>query len=154
VTGDFTPSGLTDDVSGLAPSQVASIAQWRQFYLERYKLAGVLQGRYYDSGGEATPELRAVEQVLEVAAEEEKRRKAEEKQYPACNSRWSQAEGGEVRAGGHRFFFSIVSPYLLGVSIQSIWDLSVVQSSRFSPRFCFPYSFALFAEPTSRILFL
>lgn len=97
VTGDFSPAGLTDDVSGLAPSQVAGVAQWRQFYLERYKQVGVLHGRYFDGRGEATAALHDVEEALEEAAHEEARKKEEEKQHPACNSRWSQAEGGEVR---------------------------------------------------------
>ncbi|GAQ85811.1 hypothetical protein KFL_002550180 [Klebsormidium nitens] len=108
VTGDFSPAGLTDDVSGLAPSQVAGVAQWRQFYVERYKQVGVLAGRYYDDRGEATAALRSVEAALEEAAHEDARRKEEEKQYPACNSRWSQAAGGEVWCdkGFPRQFFS------------------------------------------------
>jgi hypothetical protein len=40
-TGDFTPTGLTDDVSGLEPTQCAAIANWVSFYEKENKVSTV-----------------------------------------------------------------------------------------------------------------
>jgi hypothetical protein len=38
-TGDFTPAGLTDDVSDLEPTQCAAIANWVSFYEKDNKVS-------------------------------------------------------------------------------------------------------------------
>jgi len=42
VTGDFTDSGLTDDVSGLSRGQWLSLLQWFQFYDRQYIYVGMM----------------------------------------------------------------------------------------------------------------
>lgn len=54
VTGDFSPEGLVDDVTGLSEQDLLSILDWIKFYEKDYKLVGVLQGTYYDSQGKLT----------------------------------------------------------------------------------------------------
>eukprot|EP00953_Heterococcus_sp_UTEX-ZZ885_P002138 1667-Heterococcus_DN1.PRE.4 len=67
-TGDFTPAGLTDDVSDLESTQCAAIANWVSFYEKDNKRAAVEQAHS----------------------------NAQQKLYPTCSSRWAQGEGGQV----------------------------------------------------------
>ncbi|PNF29693.1 hypothetical protein B7P43_G13060 [Cryptotermes secundus] len=55
ITGDFTESGLTDDVIGLTPQELHSLHEWAQFYRREYKYLGKVIGRYYDTEGQPTP---------------------------------------------------------------------------------------------------
>lgn len=41
VTGDFTESGLTDDVSSLSPLQVMALYDWLAFYQRDYTRVGM-----------------------------------------------------------------------------------------------------------------
>ena len=41
VTGDFTESGLTDDVSSLSPLQVVALYDWLAFYQRDYQAVGM-----------------------------------------------------------------------------------------------------------------
>lgn len=41
ITGDFTESGLTDDVSSLSPLQVVALFDWLLFYQRTYQTVGV-----------------------------------------------------------------------------------------------------------------
>lgn len=41
VTGDFTESGQTDDVSSLSPSQVMALYDWLAFYQKEYQAVGM-----------------------------------------------------------------------------------------------------------------
>ncbi|KAK3509523.1 hypothetical protein QTP70_035172, partial [Hemibagrus guttatus] len=107
VTGDFTESGLTDDVSDLSPSQIVALYDWLAFYQKDYKPVGKLIGRFYSKSGKPTAVLQKVEaslaQGLKLKAQAEK----ENKLYPACNSEWNSDRGGRVwcstKSGGvHR----------------------------------------------------
>ena len=40
ITGDFTESGLTDDVSSLSPLQVVALYDWLAFYWKNYHPVG------------------------------------------------------------------------------------------------------------------
>lgn len=40
ITGDFTDSGLTDDVIGLTVQELHSLQEWAQFYHKEYKYKG------------------------------------------------------------------------------------------------------------------
>lgn len=40
VTGDFTESGLTDDVDGLNIQELRSLNDWLKFYSKEYKYKG------------------------------------------------------------------------------------------------------------------
>ena len=39
-TGDFTPAGLVDDISGLSPSEMLIIQNWLSFYTKNYVRIG------------------------------------------------------------------------------------------------------------------
>jgi hypothetical protein len=40
ITGDFTESGLTDDVISLTAEELHSLHEWAQFYCKEYKYLG------------------------------------------------------------------------------------------------------------------
>lgn len=63
-------------------------------YLCRF--VGKLVGRYYDSQGNPTKYLKGVEAKAARGAQLQEKQKIEEAKQPACSSRWSQDEGGEV----------------------------------------------------------
>ncbi|KAJ8412356.1 hypothetical protein AAFF_G00126920 [Aldrovandia affinis] len=64
VTGDFSETGQTDDLSGLSPTQIVALFDWLDFYQKDYEPVGRLIGRYYSESGEATAALRQVEAML------------------------------------------------------------------------------------------
>ncbi|NWH71921.1 NEUFC protein, partial [Piaya cayana] len=92
-TGDFTPTGLVDDVSGLSPGELLAVQSWLSFYSNNYDAVGKLVGRFYDENGAPTEALRqaeaAIEEALKLKAESEQRKQ----QFPPCNSEWSSATG-------------------------------------------------------------
>ncbi|XP_053940863.1 neuferricin [Cuculus canorus] len=92
-TGDFTPTGLVDDVSGLSPGELLAVQSWLSFYSNNYNAVGKLVGRFYDENGAPTEALRqaeaAIEEALMLKAESEQRKQ----QFPPCNSEWSSATG-------------------------------------------------------------
>ncbi|CAN0228257.1 unnamed protein product [Pylaiella littoralis] len=98
VSGDFTEGGLTDDVSGLKPSQCLGIKDWHSFYIkeDKYRKRGILAGRFYDAKGNPTRELAEFDKCVRKGRQEKEREAAEKKLYPSCNSRWAAAEGGRV----------------------------------------------------------
>ncbi|XP_023688717.2 neuferricin [Paramormyrops kingsleyae] len=95
VTGDFTEGGLTDDLSGLSPSQVVALYDWLSFYQRDYRPVGRLIGRYYSDTGKPTEALRQVEAALARGLELKAEAEADSKRFPSCNSEWSAA-GGRV----------------------------------------------------------
>lgn len=58
VTGDFSESGLVDDVSELGPRDLIGILDWVNFYEKGYELIGVVRGKYYDQSGRPTHQLQ------------------------------------------------------------------------------------------------
>lgn len=42
-SGDFTPAGLVDTVSGLSPAELLSIHRWLSFYSDNYEPVGRCQ---------------------------------------------------------------------------------------------------------------
>ncbi|XP_068187707.1 neuferricin [Antennarius striatus] len=96
VTGDFTESGLSDDVSSLSPLQMMTLYDWLDFYHRDYRPVGLVIGRFYDETGQPTEALlqarafRVEGQRIKAQSELEKSR------LPSCNSEWSAARGGRV----------------------------------------------------------
>ncbi|ETN68726.1 hypothetical protein NECAME_15664 [Necator americanus] len=74
----------------------AGIRDWVSFYEKDYKLVGVLIGRYYDSNGNPTKELKDVLARMQTAAEWKQSKAAEAEVFPPCNSEWHQNSGGRV----------------------------------------------------------
>ena len=66
---------------------------WHEFFMthENYTRVGRVSGRYYDAEGGAL-ELFPWERLKA----EERRAEQRKRDYPGCNSRWTQATGSEV----------------------------------------------------------
>ncbi|XP_052209487.1 membrane-associated progesterone-binding protein 4 [Diospyros lotus] len=96
VSGNFTGDGLTDSLHGLSSTEVKSVVDWRDFYFKTYIYVGKLVGRYYDSQGNPTKNLKGAEAKAARGAQLMEKQKKEEAKLPSCNSRWSQDEGSEV----------------------------------------------------------
>ncbi|GAA6218436.1 neuferricin [Lates japonicus] len=96
ITGDFTKSGLTDDVSSLSPLQVVALYDWLAFYQRDYQTVGRVIGRFYSKTGQPTEALLQVEASLSEGQRIKAQSEAEMVHFPACNSEWSAARGGRV----------------------------------------------------------
>lgn len=103
-TGDFTRSGLTDDVSSLSPLQIMTLYDWLAFYQREYQTVGVVKGRFYGESGQPTEALLQAEASLAEGKRIKAQSAAEKLRFPSCNSQWSDASGGRVwcstRSGG------------------------------------------------------
>jgi len=98
VSGDFAGEGIRDDIDDLSIHQVGEINKWQNFYRDSkdYKFVGLLIGRYYNEMGKPTEYFFKLKGILEEYKKEEQERKRDETEYPGCNSKWSQNDGGEV----------------------------------------------------------
>lgn len=96
ITGDFTESGLTDDVSGLSPLQLLALYDWLAFYHREYQHVGFLIGRYYTESGKPTSTLQQIEASLAEGSRLKAKSEAEKARFPPCNSEWSASRGGRV----------------------------------------------------------
>ncbi|XP_078535809.1 neuferricin [Lissotriton helveticus] len=96
VTGDFTETGLVDDVSGLSPLEMVSVKNWLSFYHKNYVYIGKLVGRYYDESGRATEALKAADEVAEEGLKQNAQSEEEKKHFPPCNSEWTSSTGTRV----------------------------------------------------------
>ncbi|XP_029375851.1 neuferricin [Echeneis naucrates] len=104
ITGDFSESGVTDDVSSLSPLQVVALYDWLAFYQRDYQAVGLVVGRFYSETGQPTEALLQVEALLAEGQQIKAQSEAEMVHFPACNSEWSATSGGRVwcstRSGG------------------------------------------------------
>ncbi|XP_015252048.1 PREDICTED: neuferricin [Cyprinodon variegatus] len=96
ITGDFTESGLIDDVSSLSPLQVGALYDWLDFYHRQYHHVGLVAGRFYDESGQPTEALLEVEALRAEGQRLKAQSEAEKVHFPACNSEWSSGRGGRV----------------------------------------------------------
>nr|XP_040039033.1 neuferricin [Gasterosteus aculeatus aculeatus] len=96
VTGDFTESGLTDDVSSLSPLQVMALYDWLAFYQRDYTRVGLLIGRFYCEAGQPTEALLLAEASLVEGRRIKIQSEDERARFPTCNSEWSAARGGRI----------------------------------------------------------
>lgn len=94
-TGEFN-GPVRPQVLDLDPMEVTGIVGWRDFYFRTYPYVGRMEGLYYTTAGDPTPELAAVEERARegVRVREEKAREAA--QYTSCSMRITAAEGGKV----------------------------------------------------------
>ncbi|XP_006806834.1 neuferricin [Neolamprologus brichardi] len=104
ITGDFTESGLTDDVSSLSPLEVVALYDWLAFYQRDYQHVGVLIGRFYNEAGAPTEALLRVQASLAEGKKLQAQSEAERIRFPSCNSEWTAASGGRfwcsTKSGG------------------------------------------------------
>ncbi|XP_071453223.1 neuferricin [Hetaerina americana] len=96
VTGDFTETGLSDDVLNLSPQELRALKKWHNFYEKEYKFVGKLIGRFYNNQGHKTPYLIKVEKIIQEAENTERESEAEKLKYPPCNTEWSASKGSRV----------------------------------------------------------
>ncbi|XP_076024634.1 neuferricin [Genypterus blacodes] len=96
ITGDFTESGLIDDVSSLSPLQVVALYEWLAFYQKEYQPVGRVIGRFYTESGQPTEALLQVQASLAEGESIRAQSQVDRIHFPACNSEWSAASGGRV----------------------------------------------------------
>ncbi|KAF7655074.1 hypothetical protein LDENG_00061500 [Lucifuga dentata] len=96
ITGDFTESGLTDDVSSLSPLQLVALYDWLAFYQKNYPPVGWVISRFYTENGQPREYLLQVQASLAEGERIKAQSQAERIHFPACNSEWSAASGGRV----------------------------------------------------------
>ncbi|KDR23232.1 Cytochrome b5 domain-containing protein 2, partial [Zootermopsis nevadensis] len=104
ITGDFTDSGLTDDVTGLTVKELINLHEWAQYYHKEYKYKGKVIGRYYDDEGQPTSYYHQVKKLINKAKRTKEEQDKEKLSYPPCNAEWSLESGSRVwcstRSGG------------------------------------------------------
>ncbi|GAB0087871.1 Neuferricin homolog [Sergentomyia squamirostris] len=94
ITGEFEQvTDELDDVLQLAPRDLLSVVQWKQFYDKEYKHVGKLIGRFYDSRGGKTKYYGYAEARIEEAREEQKSSERIKEEFPPCNTEWSAESG-------------------------------------------------------------
>ncbi|XP_013392353.1 neuferricin-like [Lingula anatina] len=96
VTGEFTSTGLIDDVTGLEHKDMLGLTDWVKFYESSYKYVGKVIGNFYDSEGKPTPALHQARKAIKVAEKHKKADEDDRHMYPACNSEWAQGKGGRL----------------------------------------------------------
>uniref|UniRef100_A0A1L8DZ45 Putative heme/steroid binding protein n=1 Tax=Nyssomyia neivai TaxID=330878 RepID=A0A1L8DZ45_9DIPT len=105
ITGEFEQvSDDLDDVLQLAPRDLLSVLQWKEFYDKEYKHMGKLVGRFYDSQGAETKYFGYVNAKIHEAREEVKSSERIKEEFPGCNTEWSVDTGTRfwctTRSGG------------------------------------------------------
>jgi len=103
VTGEFNEEGLVDDIRELKPAEINELQNWIDFYDKDYTFYGKVIGAFYDKDGRPTEELTYFEEMKEKYKTLKKHEKSEQNKYPGCNSRWSEAAGGEVFCSTKRY---------------------------------------------------
>ncbi|XP_055983423.1 neuferricin [Sorex fumeus] len=93
VTGDYSETGLVDDVSDLSLSEMLTLQNWLSFYEKKYEFVGRVIGRYYGEDGLPTSELMKVEAMISRGQDANKQQQRERQTFPPCNSEWSSAKG-------------------------------------------------------------
>ncbi len=96
VTGQFDEEGLVDDVEGLSPLQLGEVDSWVKMYNKDYTYVGKLIGRYYNRDGSPTKAWYKYKKLLGEQEKMKAEQKKLEKQFPGCNSKWNEKEGGVV----------------------------------------------------------
>ncbi|XP_061461448.1 neuferricin isoform X2 [Rhineura floridana] len=95
-TGDFTPAGLVDDISGLSPSEMLAIQNWLSFYRKNYVPIGKVAGRFYHENGAPTEVLAQAQALIAEGQRLKAQENEKKKQFPPCNSEWSSTGGSRV----------------------------------------------------------
>ena len=96
ITGKFSRDEATDDVSGLSPEEMLGVKNWMDFYRKEYTYVGKMIGRYYDTEGNPTDDLKAAWKKIKEGKMLKKAQEEQSKRYPGCNSQWSRDEGSTV----------------------------------------------------------
>ena len=98
-TGEFDDAGLVPNLDGLPHDACLALEEWAGFYrsADEYPRVGVLApGEFHDERGAPTAAKRAFDDAVARARHQRAAIKARDGAFPACASRWSAEEGGEV----------------------------------------------------------
>lgn len=106
VSGDFSDSGLTDDLEGLSIREYLGIADWVGTYEKEYTYVGRLIGRFHNENGEPTVALLDAEEKIRLARELQAEEEDRNKLFPPCNSRWAAGKG-EVWCSDKRYLSTL-----------------------------------------------
>eukprot|EP00658_Telonema_sp_P-2_P048092 TRINITY_DN36600_c0_g1_i2.p1 TRINITY_DN36600_c0_g1~~TRINITY_DN36600_c0_g1_i2.p1 ORF type:complete len:204 (-),score=39.38 TRINITY_DN36600_c0_g1_i2:271-882(-) len=102
ISGDFSAAGLHDQLDHLEPEQVVALFGWVQdTYEAKYRRVGVLAGTFYDSNGSPTSALTSLESRYREGLSFKAKRAALAEEFPGCDSKWTQTEGGQVSCTVH-----------------------------------------------------
>eukprot|EP01101_Sappina_pedata_P009356 TRINITY_DN5436_c0_g1_i1.p1 TRINITY_DN5436_c0_g1~~TRINITY_DN5436_c0_g1_i1.p1 ORF type:complete len:297 (+),score=56.37 TRINITY_DN5436_c0_g1_i1:893-1783(+) len=96
VTGDFSESGLIDDLSDFTPGQYKSLNDWVLFYHSNYTFRGNLIGRFYDADGNELDDLKRAKEGIAMGIEQQRQEQELHLKYPRCNSKWHKDTGSAV----------------------------------------------------------
>ncbi|XP_003131918.1 neuferricin isoform X1 [Sus scrofa] len=96
VTGDYSETGLVDDVSDLSFSEMLTLQNWLSFYEKNYEFIGRVSGRFYGQDGLPTPELTRTEAMIARGVQANKQDLEEKQRFPPCNAEWSSARGSRL----------------------------------------------------------
>ncbi|XP_029467928.1 neuferricin [Rhinatrema bivittatum] len=96
VTGDFSDSGLVDDIAGLSPSEMVILQDWLSFYMKTYIFVGKLAGHFYDESGEPTDAVKEAKAVLDEGVKLKAQYTEQNKHFPPCNAEWTSTSGSRV----------------------------------------------------------
>nr|CAG4642674.1 EOG090X0A5G [Evadne anonyx] len=96
VSGDFTPTGLIEDISGLDNSEYLGILNWMEFYAKDYSYVGVVEGVYYNAEGKPTEYLLEAEKWIQAAINNKIVEDEFKQKYPMCNVDYKPEAGSTV----------------------------------------------------------
>ncbi|XRB01239.1 cytochrome b5 heme-binding domain-containing protein [Pycnococcus provasolii] len=96
ITGEFEKE-INDNIDDFTDEQCLGVVDWAKFYHETYKFVGVLAGgAFFDNSGTPTARRVSLLSRADSAKAAQALAKEQEKQFPACSSRWTQQDGGTV----------------------------------------------------------
>nr|CAG4641892.1 EOG090X0A5G [Eurycercus lamellatus] len=96
VSGQFTPEGLIEDISGLEKQDYIGLKDWVDFYMKDYKFIGKLHGLYYDANGDPTEYYHQSQSWIEAATKYKEEEDRFKEKYPMCNVDYKPEEGSRV----------------------------------------------------------
>ncbi|CAG9803024.1 unnamed protein product [Chironomus riparius] len=97
ITGEFDAkngksSGL-DHVLSLTPSELVSLKNWRDFYVDNYDFVGRLIGRFYDVDGTPTEYFWSIDRKIQFGIKQQEEEKNLQREFPPCNMEYKKEKG-------------------------------------------------------------
>lgn len=126
VTGAFNDTGLTADIESLDVGETMGVFEWTEFYHKDYTYKGLLIGHYFDEKGVPSEAYHKVMAKVTLAKKAKHEEEDLKQIMPPCNSKWSQAEGGEVWCGRNS---GGISRDWVGVPRQ-FWEVGMYTNTR------------------------
>ncbi|XP_065663562.1 neuferricin [Hydra vulgaris] len=96
VTGDFSDSGLVENIDNLNPDDYLGLLNWLELYEKEYKYVGKLNGYFYDSEGMEKEGLKIFYDGVSKGKKNKLLDEEESKLFPSCNSKWTPETGTNV----------------------------------------------------------